>query len=319
MSLVSLQGIHKAFKGRPALAPLSLEFAEGEIIGLLGHNGAGKSTTFGIMLGHVRPDGGDVILHGHSVRHDRARALARTGAIFETPCFYEYLSGEQNLDCLLALSGPVATRRKQEVIELVGLADRIGHRVGTYSHGMRQRLALAQALLPNPDFLLLDEPNDGLDPQGIIETRNLLRHLRDKEGKTIMFSSHILPEVEQLCDRVAILHQGNLVFWGHWRETSTAEIRLRLQCLHPEKAAPVLERAGGRLVDGAVFADAAFSVLLPCGTVLEELSAALSAAGAGVREFSPRRASLEDFYFQHLPRAAGVDAMTGSQSREENL
>jgi len=300
MSIVRLQGIQKSFGGRPALEALTLEIEKGEIIGLLGHNGAGKSTTFGIMLGHVRPDAGEAFIHGFSVQKERAKALGKTGAIFETPCFYEYLSGEQNLDCLLALSGGCSEKRKAEVIELVGLTDRIGHRVGTYSHGMRQRLALAQALLPAPDFLLLDEPNDGLDPQGIIETRNLLRHLRDTEGRTIMFSSHILSEVEQLCDRVAILHQGRLVFWGEWREVNAGETRLRVDCIDPAKALNVLQTAGAVLPAELPVAGTPFTVVLPGSVRLEELSAALSAAGAGLREFSPRTTSLEDFYFEHL-------------------
>lgn len=312
MKIVHLQGIQKSFGSRAALQSLTLEIEQGEIIGLLGHNGAGKSTTFGIILGHVRPDAGEAFVHGFSVQQERAKALAKTGAIFETPCFYDYLSGEQNLDCLLALSETTARKRKAEVIELVGLTDRIGHKVGTYSHGMRQRLALAQALLPAPDFLLLDEPNDGLDPQGIIETRNLLRHLRDHEGKTIMFSSHILPEVEQLCDRVAILHQGRLVFWGEWRAVNAGETRLSMNCIDPTKALPVLEIAGAKLAGEMPVAKSSFDVRLPSDVRLEELSAALSAAGAGLLEFSPRTTSLEDFYFEHLELDEGADVQTGA-------
>lgn len=300
MSIVSLRGIQKAFGGRTALEPLSLEIDPGEIIGLLGHNGAGKSTTFGIMLGHVHPDAGQVFIHGHSVQNERSRALAKTGAIFETPCFYEYLTGEQNLDCLLALGEPCPRKRKDEVISLVGLSDRMKHRVGTYSHGMRQRLALAQALLPNPDFLLLDEPNDGLDPQGIIETRNLLRHLRDSEGKTIMFSSHILSEVEQLCDRVAILHSGQLVFWGKWREARGEGTTLRITCTAPDRAIEVFHSANVLFDPAVILAGVPFAIVVPENVLLDELCASLCAAGAGIREFSPRQPSLEDFYFSHL-------------------
>jgi len=294
MSLVVIDRISKTFGKRPALEPLSLEIAEGEIFGLLGHNGAGKSTTFGIMLGHISTDSGSVRIGGHDVRTDRAKALYRTGAIFETPCFYDYLTGGANLDYFVSLAGTAGVERRKKVVEFVGLQDRLQHKLSTYSHGMRQRLALAQALLPDPDFILLDEPNDGLDPQGIIETREMINRLRSEQGKTIMFSSHILSEVEQLCDRIAILHQGRLVFCGRWQEAVGTDIRLVAIFRKPELAMPVMERAGLIQHDGGSL------FVLPGKTDLATLSTTLAAAGAGLEEFRVEKASLEDFYLGKL-------------------
>lgn len=206
--MFSIDGISKSFRGRTALHPLSLEIRPGEIFGLLGHNGAGKSTTFGISLGHVRPDTGEVRVAGTSVQKNRSKALRRVGAIFESPAFYDYLSGWRNLEMLVSLTLKPDLRRMREVVELVGLGARIKDPVRVYSHGMRQRLALAQALLPNPEFIILDEPSEGLDPQGIQEMRNLILRLRDEHGLTVLLSSHLLSEVEQICTRIAILNQG---------------------------------------------------------------------------------------------------------------
>jgi ABC-2 type transport system ATP-binding protein len=166
------------------------------------------------MLGMVYPDAGEVRIGGVSVQSDRDRALRRVGAIFEAPVFYDYLSGWQNLRILAALSGFTDTGEMRRVVELVGLSGRIRNRVGTYSHGMRQRLALAQALVPTPEVLLLDEPTDGLDPEGIREFREFVQRLRREQGLTILFNSHLLAEVERLCDRVAIIKAGRLLYVG---------------------------------------------------------------------------------------------------------
>jgi ABC-2 type transport system ATP-binding protein len=299
---LQFENTSKRFGRRLALAPFDLTIEQGEIFGLLGHNGAGKSTTFGLLLGHIRPDTGRVLLEGFDVQKDRAKALARVGAIFETPSFYDYLSARANLEFFVSLTGPVEKKRLDRVIDLVGLSGRLDEPVRTYSHGMRQRLALAQALLPEPTFLILDEPNDGLDPQGIIETRQLLLRLREEENLTILFSSHILSEVEQLCDRVAILREGQLVFCGVWQDSDKKSSRLRIRVRHPDRAAPVLAAAGfpewknGAPVPWTASADIA------------ELAAALVRADAGLLELAEERFSLEDFY---LGQTAGAGPSAG--------
>lgn len=288
--MVRLENLSKSFRGRPALHGLSLEIPRGEIFGLLGHNGAGKSTTFGLMLGHLHPDSGEAFIAGHSVQRARAEAISRVGAIFETPSFYEYMSGWHNLRFLVSLSGLETDARLNEVVELVGLSKRIHDPVRAYSHGMRQRLALAQALLPNPEFILLDEPTEGLDPEGIQEMREMIRRLRDEHGLTIMLSSHLLSEVELLCDRVAILHQGRMIFCGSWK-AGAPEWRLDLDDW--AKAVPVLERAGA-------ICEADSLVTLSEGCDMADIVSALVNAGVRVRAVEPVKVTLEDFYMGHI-------------------
>ena len=206
--MIQLRHVIKKFSGRTAVDDLSFTVPRGEIFGLLGHNGAGKSTAIGMMLGQVWPTGGTVEICGHDVQVNRRAALMRVGAIFEAPVFYDYLSGRSNLEILSTYTAPTSKARIHEVIDWVGLTGRQQSKVRTYSHGMRARLALAQALLPNPELLILDEPSDGLDPEGIHEMRQTILRLQRELGLTILLSSHLLNEVEQLCTRIAVLQQG---------------------------------------------------------------------------------------------------------------
>ena len=215
--MIRLENLTKRFGRRLAVDNLSLDIAPGSLYGLLGHNGAGKSTAIGMMLGQVIPDAGRVLLDGHDVRLDRAAALRRVGAIFETPSFYDYLSGRRNLEILCSYSARATPEEQQRVIELVRLEKRIDDPVRVYSHGMRQRLALAQALLPRPALLILDEPSEGLDPEGIHEMRELILQLHRDFQLTILVCSHLLAEVEQICPDVAIMRNGRLLFHGGWR------------------------------------------------------------------------------------------------------
>jgi ABC-2 type transport system ATP-binding protein len=215
--MIQLENLQKRFGRRVAVESLSLRIEEGALYGLLGHNGAGKSTTIGMMLGQVVPDAGRVLIAGHDVQLDRTRALGGVGAIFETPSFYGYLSGRRNLEIFCSYSRPVLPEEIEEVVELVRLGSRIDDPVQVYSHGMRQRLALAQALLPRPRVLILDEPSEGLDPEGIYEMRELIRQLHRNLQLTVLICSHLLAEVEQICPQVAIMRKGRLLFHGDWR------------------------------------------------------------------------------------------------------
>ncbi|CAN5725236.1 ABC transporter ATP-binding protein [soil metagenome] len=289
-AVVRIEKLSKGYKGRPALIDLSLIIERGEIFGLLGHNGAGKSTTFGCMLGHLYPDQGEVFIDGHSVQKHRSEAMQRVGAIFETPAFYEYMTGWQNLRFLVSLSRLEEDARLREVVELVGLTPRINDPVRNYSHGMRQRLALAQALLPRPEFIILDEPTEGLDPQGIHEMRDMIRRLRDEHGLTVMLSSHLLSEVEQLCDRVAILHQGRLVFCGVWQ---TPEQQWLLDLDDWGKAQPVFDR-----LEATVRPDR--RIVLNGPAEMADVIAGLVGAGIRVREAALHKVTLENFYLEHI-------------------
>jgi ABC-2 type transport system ATP-binding protein len=289
--MLRVTGLSKSFGGKPALQDVSFEVMPGEIHGLLGHNGAGKSTTLGIILGMVEPDRGDAVIGGRSVQKDHAGALRQVGAIFESPAFYEYLSGWENLRILAGYSGRFDAKATREVVERVGLTKRIRSLVGSYSHGMRQRLALAQALLPEPRVLLLDEPTDGLDPEGIKWFRDFILGLREERGMTVLFNSHLLGEVEQMCDRVTILREGRLVHQGALADLRN-EAPVYEAVLDPwESAADFLQLNGARILGPGRFA-------LPAGADPALMVAALVGTGIRVSAFAPVRRSLEDLYLE---------------------
>ena len=216
MSDVALQteDLTKRFGARTAVDRLTIRVERGDIYGFLGPNGAGKSTTLRMLLGLVRPTSGAVKFPVRASSWEYLRARSRVGAIIETPAFYENFSGRRNLQLLASLSGGVQRKRVEQVLEIVDLRERAQDPVRVYSYGMRQRLGIAQALLPTPELIILDEPTNGLDPQGIHETRKLIRRLRDEFRLTILLSSHLLTEIEQLCNRVGIIHEGRLLYEG---------------------------------------------------------------------------------------------------------
>jgi ABC-2 type transport system ATP-binding protein len=213
-SVLRTDSLTKKYRRRIVVDRLSFNVERGDVFGFLGQNGAGKSTTIRMILGLVRPTSGSVHVLGNDMSRRPRAALQRVGAIIEAPAFYDNFSGRQNLWMLAAMSGGAAAKRMEEVLELVGLRERASDAVRVYSHGMRQRLGIAQALLPNPELIILDEPTDGLDPQGLSEVRNLIRRLRDEMGLTVILSSHLLHEVEQICNRVAIIDDGRLLYQG---------------------------------------------------------------------------------------------------------
>lgn len=290
--MLEIKNLRKTFGGgKPALDDVSFSVKRGEVFGLLGHNGAGKSTALGIMLGMVRPDAGDVTIGGISVLEDRSQALAKVGAIFEAPCFYNYLNGWRNLKVLTGYSGYWDEIKAREVVELVGLTGRIKGKVSTYSHGMRQRLALAQALLPQPELLLLDEPTDGLDPEGIHEFRRFIVRLRDHLGVTILLNSHLLSEVEQVCGRVAIIRQGKLVFEGDSKSVSGGVPRYQIEVDDWRKTAEIIGAGGGNVIGEGRFT-------LPEELRVCDLVAALVRAGVEVSAVGERRRNLEELYLE---------------------
>lgn len=273
-----------------ALDEVSFSVEKGRICGLLGHNGAGKSTALGILLGMVHPDAGEARIGGVAVQRERERAVAKVGAIFEAPAFYEYLSGWRNLKVLAAYSGGVPEPLMRETVEWVGLSRRIHDRVSNYSHGMRQRLALAQALLPRPELLILDEPTDGLDPEGIVEFRRQVLELRDRLGLTVLLSSHLLAEVEQVCDEVVILQAGKKVYEGRVGAAGTQRVVYRIESENGEATAAICRELGGEPVGDRIG--------FPAAANPADLLAALVAKGARVSRFAPDEGSLEALYLQ---------------------
>ena len=289
--MIQLSRVTKKFGERLAVDDLTLTVPRGEIFGLLGHNGAGKSTAIGMMLGQVWPTSGELRVCGYEVTSQRNRALQNVGAIFESPVFYDYLTGWRNLEILSSYTAPTSRERIREVVEWVGLTGREQSKVRTYSHGMRSRLALAQALLPKPELLILDEPSDGLDPEGIHEMRKTILRLHRELGLTILLSSHLLNEVEQLCTRIAVLQQGRKVFEGDVSEVRAARGRVSLKT--PDfAAATALLRERGLITDAR---EGKFIVLTD-GRSTAEVAQALVSAGMAVEGIWQHEQTVEDFY-----------------------
>jgi ABC-2 type transport system ATP-binding protein len=295
--MIELRHLTKHFAHRVAVEDLTLSVTRGEIYGLLGHNGAGKSTTIGMMLGQVWPTGGELRICGHDVTMDRRRALTRVGAIFESPVFYDYLTGWQNLEMLVSYTAPVAPARIREVLDWVGLTGREGSKVRTYSHGMRARLAVAQSLLPNPELLILDEPGNGLDPEGIHEMRHVILRLHRELGLTILLSSHLLNEVEQLCTRIAVMNEGRKVFEGSIAEARGRQGWLRLRVGDFKTAAALLQEE--KLITDQ--RDERL-VALAEGVTSDRLVRRLVEAGMSVFEIADHEETLEDFYLALMKR-----------------
>jgi ABC-2 type transport system ATP-binding protein len=298
--MIELRHVRKCFGNNVAVEDLSLQVPPGEIYGLLGHNGAGKSTAIGMMLGQVWPTQGEVRVCGHDVTSHRRLALQKVGAIFETPVFYDYLSGWRNLEILSSYTAPTARSRIREVINWVGLTGRERSKVRTYSHGMRSRLALAQALLPQPELLILDEPSDGLDPEGIHEMRETILRLHRELGLTILLSSHLLNEVEQLCTRIAVLNRGRKVFEGSLADTKGRHQWVRLHTELFASAADALREAG--LITGT--RDGQCIALKP-GVGTEQIVRLLVERGLPVYEIAREEETLEQFYLGLMNKQKG--------------
>jgi len=235
----------KRYKNRWAVEDVNLEIHRGDVFGFLGPNGAGKSTTIRMILSLIRPTTGSVELFGHRLETEREKALARVAGIVEKPDFYLYLSAFRNMEIAGALTLGKAPEKKRimDSLALVGLQDRASDRVKTFSHGMKQRLGIAQALLCNPDLIVLDEPTNGLDPQGMKEVRELIAQLSHEHGITVFLSSHLLNEVEQVATRMAIINKGKLVVQGGVEELlrSSAE-RIIFNVAPQRKALAVLKK-----------------------------------------------------------------------------
>jgi ABC-2 type transport system ATP-binding protein len=293
--MIEIDRVSKAFGDRLALDTVSLDIRRGEILALLGHNGAGKSTLFAMLLGLLRLSAGDIRIGGVSVRHRPCEARRRVGSVL-APSFYEYLSGWDNLRLLASYSEPVSPSELTATVRFVGLAERIHDRVRVYSHGMRRRLALAQALVPRPDVLLLDEWEEGLDPEGRRDMRELIEGLHRDTGMTIMMSSHHPDDLAGLAERVAVLRHGRLVFVGSWHDLDDGPSAVRLDVDDWQRAQSVL---GGLHAD--IRPDG--SVVPPVGLEVADLVAALVRADVRVHAVEPIRASTDALYLRALHKS----------------
>ena len=272
---------------------MDLTVHAGDVYGYLGPNGAGKTTCLRMMLGLIRPTAGTVRLFGRDPQ-ETVQALDDVAGFVEAPTFYPYMSGRRNLELLAAFDGGDASDRIDMALETVELTDRARDKIGGYSHGMRQRIGIAAALLRDPKLLLLDEPATGLDPAGMRDMRLLIRRLAD-EGMTVLLSSHLLAEVEELCNRVAIVRTGKIVYEGAIADLKRgAGATYRLSSTDDKRAMAVCRAQPGisdiRVVHGKI----AFTADEPA---VAELSQALIEAGALIKSLAPETVTLEDLFF----------------------
>lgn len=291
---IEIEGLSKRYGSRLAVDQVSLHVAQGEVFGFLGPNGAGKTTTIAMLLGLVRPSAGRAALLGYDVATQPAQALARVGAMIEAPAFYPYLSADENLR-VLCKAGGLPLSRIAPALEAVDLSARAHDKVRVFSQGMKQRLALAATLLPDPTLIILDEPTNGLDPAGTAEVRALIETLADA-GRTIFMSSHQLHEVEQVCGRVAILKAGRLIAEGQIAELRQRgqTIRLRVEGDPAPAVAllhqfPVIQqiRQQGALIELDVEAEHAAAI-----------NRYLAQHGVDVAELAVTQSSLETFFLE---------------------
>ncbi len=292
---IEVRGLVKRYGEIVAVDEVDLTVEVGDVFGYLGPNGAGKTTSLRMMLGLIRPTAGSVRLFGRDPQLS-VRALEGVAGFVEAPSFYPYLNGRRNLELFAALDGGESAARIEESLEIVGLRERAKDKVGGYSHGMRQRLGLAAALLRQPKLLLLDEPATGLDPGGMRDMRDLIRELSAR-GMTVLLSSHLLAEVEELCNRVAIVRSGRLAYQGSLEELRhQAGEGYRLRTTDEARARAVAAAQPGISEVQAGEGGTTFSARDEAA--VSALSLALAEAGALTVELSPRHASLEDLFFR---------------------
>jgi ABC-2 type transport system ATP-binding protein len=295
VSVLQTEGLTKHFGGFKAVEDLNIDVQEGDLYGFLGPNGSGKTTSMRMILRLIRPTAGRVKLFGEDIQKNFIGIMQRVGALVELPAYYPYLSAVKNLEILRLASGGVSPSRIPEVLEAVGLGPRMHDRVGTYSQGMRQRLGIAMALLARPRLVFLDEPTNGLDPQGINHIRGMIKELNRKDGTTFVISSHLLHEVEATCTRVGMMKAGRLLVQDSLDSIISRTVNgLRIACEPREKAAGLLKgqswvrevqvEESGRL---RVYCDA---------SRFGETNALLVGNGVTVSELTPARQTLEEFF-----------------------
>lgn len=296
---IESQGLTKRFGPHLAVDTLNLAIRPGTIFGFLGPNGAGKTTTIRMLLGLIRPTSGSGRILGYDIINERANFLPQVGALVEAPAFYPYLSGSNNLRVLARTSGNEDINRIAEVLELVGLREQAQEKVGTYSLGMKQRLAIAATLLNRPQIIFLDEPTNGLDPAGTVSIRELIASL-GASGHTIFLSSHLLHEVEQVCEEVAIIKHGQLVAQGRVADLLTKDTTLLVEAEPLALVQEVVSRFG--VIPQISGARSVKIALTP--EHAPELTRALVNAGAQVYQVAQQQTSLEHLFLELTDEAS---------------
>ena len=290
-SAIETSGLSKRFRKRVAVQPIDLAVPRGSLFGYLGPNGAGKTTTIRMLLGLARPTSGSAKVLGRSVPRGLASVRRQIGSVLEDPAFYPRFSARLNLKIFARAAGdPAAFDRIDPLLDLVGLTDRANDRVRTYSHGMRQRLGLAASMLHDPELIVLDEPATALDPAGIRDVRALLAGFRD-EGRTIFISSHLLSEVEQICDQVAVVSKGRMMYQGPLTGLTTGTGQVRVEIAEADAAERAIRELGW-----AVERDG--DALRVSGAPAREVNRALADRGLYAHGISEGSRKLEDVFLE---------------------
>jgi ABC-type multidrug transport system ATPase subunit len=294
-NIIEISSLSKRFKEVLAVNELSFTVKRGDVFGFLGPNGAGKSTTIRMILSLITPTSGSIKIFGKSLTENRKEILANVGAIVEKPDFYLYLPAIKNLEILAKISGKdVPKNRIYELLELVGLKDRAKSKVKTYSHGMKQRLGIAQTLLHDPELIVLDEPTTGLDPQGMKEIRDLIIRLSKDENKTIFLSSHILSEIELVANRMIIINKGSKIVEGDVNNLlNSKSLKVTVEVQNIESAKRILDNTKW-YNQIETFSENKFSIKLENHDIAE-LNKYLVENGVMVNALIPVR-SLEDYF-----------------------
>jgi ABC-2 type transport system ATP-binding protein len=283
-------GLSKRIGKKMLVEEVDLSVRRGEVFGLLGPNGAGKTTTIRMLAGLIRPTSGSVHIFGSDLKKDRAGALEKVGAVVENPELYSHLSGWDNLRHYAGMHKNIPLAKITEAAEKTGIAHRLQEKAGTYSLGMRQRLGLAQALLHDPGLLILDEPTNGLDPAGIREMREYFRQLAEQEGISILVSSHLLSEMQMLCDRAAVMQHGKIIRTASMTDLLEAKQQIVLKTADKEKAVRVLKGRGYEQNEHEFFIPGS-------AEEIPELNRQLVAAGVRVQALYPgQNGTLEDTF-----------------------
>ena len=296
-TVLSVKNLQKSIGKKPIIHDITFDVYAGEVFGFLGPNGAGKTTTIRMLVGLAAADGGEIRIGGISIRDQFPQAIAQVGCIVENPELYKFLTGRENLEQFARMSGGISPERIEEIVRFVDLERAIDDKVKTYSLGMRQRLGIAQALLHKPKILILDEPTNGLDPAGIRELRQFIRRLAEEEGLAVFISSHLLSEIEMMCDRVAIISKGRVISVGLVEElmkqfadqvdwtVHTADVQRAIEVLRGLPLVSEVWQAGEELVKCRMDTER-----------VHEANQALVAAGIAVKGIATKTVTLEDLF-----------------------
>jgi ABC-2 type transport system ATP-binding protein len=294
-TVLKVSNITKWIKKKQIIKDVSLDIKQGEVLGFLGPNGSGKSTTLRMIVGLSKPSSGDIRICGYSIEKDYVKAMSNVGCIIESPDLYDYMSGYRNLEMLGSMSKGVTKKDIDEAVELVGMENRIHDKVDIYSMGMKQRIGLAQALIHKPKLLILDEPTNGLDPQGMHEFREIVKSLAKEKDISVLISSHIISEVQLMCDRVSIINNGTIIRNASIEELlSTDEIVWIVD--DPQSAQIILKNKFNQ--DSSLDLEMDFKKLTASvdGEMLSEINKVLVNSGIRIEYVENKKRTLEDLF-----------------------